>query len=69
MRFVTFYSSEVFLRFYKTDSPHRKTLSLLIKTTLAFRGFKLENIMEQCYDSAGSSLKGSYKGVQALIKE
>lgn len=50
----SFYSSEVFLRFCKTDSSDGKTFFLLIKTTLVSHSFKLENIREQCYDGATS---------------
>lgn len=59
---------EVFLGFYKTESTDGKTLSMLIKSTLISHGLKLENLRGQCYDGA-ASMRGSYNGVQARIKE
>ncbi|XP_025208301.1 zinc finger MYM-type protein 1-like [Melanaphis sacchari] len=41
---------------------------MLIKSTLVSHGLKIENLRGQCYDGA-ASMRGSYKGVQARIKE
>ncbi|CAI6376471.1 unnamed protein product [Macrosiphum euphorbiae] len=60
--------AEVFLGFYKTETTDGETLSMLIKSTLVSHGLKLENIRGQCYDGA-SSMRVSYKGVQARIRE
>ncbi|XP_026821283.1 zinc finger MYM-type protein 1-like [Rhopalosiphum maidis] len=60
--------AEVFLGFYKTENTDGETLSMLIKSTLVSHGLKIENLRGQCYDGA-ASMRGSYKGVQARIKE
>lgn len=60
--------AEVFLGFYETETTDGETLSMLIKSTFVSHGLKIENIRGQCYDGA-ASMRGSYKGVQARIRE
>ncbi|KAL4121826.1 hypothetical protein QTP88_014259 [Uroleucon formosanum] len=60
--------AEVFLGFYETETTDGETLSMLIKSTFISHGLKIENIRGQCYDGA-ASMRGSYKGVQARIRE
>ncbi|KAL4098362.1 hypothetical protein QTP88_022991 [Uroleucon formosanum] len=60
--------AEVFLGFYETETTDGETLSMLIKSTFVSHGLKIENIRGQCYDGA-APMRGSYKGVQARIRE
>ncbi|KAL4122041.1 hypothetical protein QTP88_014447 [Uroleucon formosanum] len=60
--------AEVFLDFYETETTDGETLSMLIKSTFVSHGLKIENIRGQCYDGT-ASMRGSYKGVQARIRE
>ncbi|KAL4091238.1 hypothetical protein QTP88_025960 [Uroleucon formosanum] len=60
--------AEVFLGFYETETTDGETLSMLIKSTFVSHGLKIENIRGQCYDGA-ASMRGSYKRVQARIRE
>lgn len=69
VRYVTesFEPTEVFLGFFKTHSTNAESLVALIKEVLKNNDLNIQNIRGQCYDGA-ASMRGSYTGVQARIK-
>ncbi|CAH1722585.1 zinc finger MYM-type protein 1-like [Aphis gossypii] len=69
VRYVTesFEPTEVFLGFFKTNSTNAESLVALIKEVLKNNDLNVQNIRGQCYDGA-ASMRGSYTGVQARIK-
>jgi len=69
VRYVTesFEPNEVFLGFFKTHSTNAESLVALIKEVLKNNDLNIQNIRGQCYDGA-ASMRGSYTGVQARIK-
>jgi len=69
VRYVTesFEPIEVFLGFFQTHSTSAESLVALIKEVLKKNDLNIQNIRGQCYDGA-ASMRGSYTGVQARIK-
>ncbi|XP_060855528.1 zinc finger MYM-type protein 1-like [Metopolophium dirhodum] len=59
---------EVFLGFYRTASTDGESLTTLIKEVILSNGLSINNIRGQCYDGA-ASMRGSYSGVQARIRD
>lgn len=69
IRYVTesFEPTEVFLGFFRTHSTNAESLVDLIKCVFKDNDLNIQNIRGQCYDGA-ASMRGSYTGVQARIK-